>query len=143
MSDDAMPILSRFTRADAFADGVLIDACTTDLAAVTREHTRQLTPQVSVAITASLDQLLDETATRCGTDRTGMWHDILSLGGLAIGGRITGGLAYAVHRAVQDAAPTRRRVTVALGDRNVIVIVSIHEGDAGEPVVTVMLPSDD
>jgi hypothetical protein len=137
------PIISKYTRADAIADGTLIDALACDLAVVTREHTRAITPQVSVALTQALNGTIDAAVRTSHVDRAGVWHDILTMSGVYKTGKLVRGLALAIHCAIQNGAAEQWRFPVVIGTATVTVIASIDAGDVGEPVVTFMLPEDD
>jgi hypothetical protein len=141
--DATTPVISQYTRADAFAAGTLVDALANDLATVTREHTSAITPQVSVALTQALNSTIDAAVRSVRVDRTGVWHDLLTMSGVYKTGKLVRGLAFAIHRAIQNGAAEKWRFPVVIGAETVTVIASIDAGDDGEPVVTLMLPEDD
>jgi hypothetical protein len=72
---DGFVVVSAYTRAQAIADGLLIDASSGDLAEISTQHF----PCVHVAMTAAVAALIERAVTsklHCN-DRKGVWHDVL------------------------------------------------------------------
>jgi hypothetical protein len=118
-----------YTRAQAIADGVLVDATIGDLAEVSRQHF----PRRHVAMTAGLFALIEkavENKKYCN-DYRGVWHDILHMSQV-----------YA-----KKVAPDTRLFQVIItgtGRRRIHVLKSVrHADDQGRPCITYMLPNED
>ena len=118
-------IISTYTRADALADGVLLDKS---------EIAKEAGFVVPVAVTANLWNrwiVPPPEMEKYGQDTTGRLWDVLSLLRLAAkkgGSRI-------VLKVLFQNKPTRREL--------IRIVSVIGPGDHGEPVVTIMLPEDD
>jgi hypothetical protein len=137
------PILSVYTRAQGLLDGVLVDAYEGALFAVTRAHVAGVTPLPPVALTQSLLGLMKDVEDAGQGDLAGCWHDILSMAGVYGGGGLAAGMGRLFYRAVQTATPKKWRFPVTLGGRTHHLVAEIHEGDVGEPVITLMCPEDE
>lgn len=75
-----------YTRAQAIADGVLVDADAGELAPVSRQHFGA----ASVAMTAGLHALIERAVNnpKYWNDWRGVWHDVCWMSKLAPGRRI-------------------------------------------------------
>ena len=120
-------VIHSYTRAQAIADGVLIDATVGELAEVTQQHF-----QVPIAMTAAVHALIQEACDDPAhfNDRLGVWHDILWMARVAIQRRETHspGLLFPV-------------IITPHGE----IKLKMHSGpgDEGEHVLTLMLPHED
>lgn len=119
--------IHRYTRAEAIADGVLVDV------------TRAASPAemaggfaVPVAITAALHEAIKAIPDRQAgvADVRGRLHDVLWMAACAAR-RAGGGCAFRVHLPVDGGAKKLQDLVVHLG-----------LGDAGELVVTIGFPED-
>jgi hypothetical protein len=126
--DDA-PVISSYTRSQAIADGVLVDV--TEMAA-------EAGFKLAVALTRDAWSTAVEWDDTHGgfQDETGRLWDVVWMAGLAAR-RHRGGdrVAFDVLR-----VPNRPG---AIAAQSVELVVCVGPGDHGEPVVTIMLPSDD
>ncbi len=120
-------IISRYTRTDAINDGQLIDV--TD----TAKEAGFLYP---IAVTQAVwaDYVVpDERSRKYGQDEAGRLWDILWMLKYAIK-RGEGGsnLLFSVHMIMQEK------------NKRLVKFKSLcHPGDAGEPVITIMMPDED
>jgi len=122
--DDA-DVISTYSRAQAIEDGVLVDVS---------ELAREAGFRVPVAITAALHGLLSDIPKGSGEDYTGRLWDVLRM------------VALAARRA---ASSDRVHVEVIVNQpgkpRGALVKLwsLIGPGDTWEPVITIMLESED
>lgn len=121
-------IISSYSRAQALADGVLIDASVGDLATVSAQHYRY-----PIAMTAAVHNLVDEAVTNpaWGNDWSGVWHDIL----------------YVSTRMYSEIDEQTRQFSVIITgaggcDYHTLKMVCGPDDD-GLPCLTVMLASED
>lgn len=120
-------VISRYTRAQAIADGVLIDAMEGDFAEVSRQHFKY-----PIAMTAAVFAIIRKAVEhpKYCNDYKGVWHDILWMGRGLRGAR-------------QDQNLFRVKIMGA-GRRNVFTFKMVcGPGDTAEPVLTLMLPEED
>lgn len=144
MFDDA-DLISVYSRAQAIADGVLID-----LTVATDREGRRLSPfKFPVAMTATA---FGEAIAAGGTwQRDADGHETLALpGGQDFAGRLWDVfwmLLAAIRQAPDGADCVRFAVSVlvdGVSRREVVRLKSVcGPGDAGEPVLTIMLPDED
>lgn len=120
-------VICGYTRAQAIADGVLVDVSETAKEAGFKVHT---------AVTAGVWNrcvALTETARRAGNDEHGRLWDVLSMARFAA---LRAGDAdlvlYEVMVVVDDPSPELVQLKLHIGP-----------GDMGEPVITIMLPGED
>ena len=127
------PVLSVYTRAQAIADGILVDVS---------ETAREAGFRIPVAVTRSVwDRLVALPEGYLGfQDESGRLWDVLWM---------------AHYYAVSASNSDRVRMCVLVRDirkdlrdshrppRKHFPVVAIGGGDAGEPVITVMFPEDD
>lgn len=80
------PPIHTYTREDALADGVLVDARIGDFEEVTHQHHPNAVP---VVMTAALYQLIARAAAnpRAHNDLRGVWHDVLTVARVTLRGR--------------------------------------------------------
>lgn len=133
-------VLCAYTRADALADGVLVDVSDTAQEAGLRWPTA-LTREAWEDCVAWGEADDKRKPEYLGQDEAGRLWDVLSM------------LAYAVRsaKARGDAATDRfafqllrvPREGRALRPRLVTLIAHVGPGDSGEPVITVMQPGQD
>jgi hypothetical protein len=124
---DAVPI-HVYTRAQALADGLLIDVS---------ETAREAGFKVPVALTAAVwaDCVAwDMEREVCPQDEAGRLWDVLSMAGFAARGRLN---AERVSFAVLRVRCGRLRPEL------VRLVLAIGPGDGGEPAITVMQPEED
>ena len=122
-------VVYAYTRAQAIEDGVLIDATTGDLAEITRTHYKY-----PVAMTADVFTMIEQAVNHpkhCN-DWRGVWHDICWMSRKNI-----------THR--YDATSHLFQVTITgLGRRKLHTLkIVCGPGDDAEPVLTVMMPTED
>jgi hypothetical protein len=123
--DDAT-ILSPYSRADALADGSLV--------AADPQLAREAGIKVPVALTrGAWARCVTVPASVPWQDETGRLWDVLWMASLAIRRAPAAARAVAFRVCVDNGAA---RPEVAL-------VATIGPGDAGEPVLTVMLPGED
>ena len=134
---DGAPIVHRYTRAQAIADGSLVDVSETAREAGLRLPTA-LTQAVwndCVAWTAE-----DKKKSRSigGQDPGGRLWDVLSMARFNLAVRkntpITEELLYSIRRLPRPGRGRRQRVVLKL---------TITGGDSGEPVITILEPNED
>jgi hypothetical protein len=127
-SFDSAPVIFRYTRRMALADGVLVDATQGEFAAVSREHF----PDHHLALTSAVFALVNAAVeTAGGSDCTGVWHDILWMSRMARVRLLPGGHTFKVG--------IRRGLLLRWHELKIL----FHGGDHGEPCATVMLPDED
>ena len=139
LTDVFGPVIHAYTRADAIADGALVDVSET-----AREA--GFTWPVALTAAAHADAVAwdDDTEARkphfTGQCEAGRLWDVLTMARLAI--------ANARHAGNRD---TRAEFTVirvpaegrGLRARPTLLVLHAGPGDAGEPVLTIMLPGED
>lgn len=116
---------SIYTRAQGIADGCLVDITAT---------AREAGFKVPVAMTDGVAELVDATATANGQSTRGRLWDVLWMAWLAARRSKSDRLTYEVHFAPRTGEEHEQ--TSAL-------VLHIGPGDAGEPVITIMLPGED
>jgi hypothetical protein len=126
---DGFVVVSAYTRAQAIADGVLIDASSGDLAEISTQHF----PSVHVAMMAAVAALIERAVAskkHCN-DWKGIWHDVLWLSRLPL----------------IPSVPSDRLFQVIIqgtGNRGPQTLKAmLNPGDRGEPCLTIMLPEED
>ena len=126
---DGFVVVSIYTRAQAIADGVVVDATGGDLAAISAQHF----PGVHIVMTAAVAALIQKAVDHPdhGNDWKGVWHDVLWMSRVAPVKSFPGGRLFKV---VITGTGRKRLHTLKL---------QIHPGDKGEPCATVMLPEED
>lgn len=115
-------VIHTYSRAQALADGVLVDVSEW---ASPREMMGGF--RIPVAVTAAVWALCEPPAGS-SESRRGRAHDVLWMAGLAA-------------RANRD--EDRATFSVLIGGKAVAMWLHIGPGDAGEPVVTIMLDGED
>jgi hypothetical protein len=125
-------IISRYSRAQAIDDGVLVDVS---------EQARESGFTVPFAMTRTVWHLVDPTQAEIadwGQSVAGRLHDVLWMAHLAIKAS-TGGteLIYEVIFQMRDRSEFRS------GQRKVALKLHSGPGDEGEHVMTLMLPEED
>lgn len=70
-------IISRYTREEAIADGVLIDGQIGDFAEVSRQHFGQKPVAMTAAVFALIKRAVENQ--KWLNDFKGVWHDVLSM----------------------------------------------------------------
>jgi len=126
---DGFVVVSVYTRAQAIADGVIVDATGGDLGAISAQHF----PGVHVAMTAAVAALIQKAVDHPdhGNDWKGVWHDVLWMSRVAPVQSFPGGRLFKV-------------VITGTGRRRLHTLkIQIHPGDKGEPCATIMLPEED
>ncbi len=128
-----MDIISSYSRAEAIADGVLIDAMTGVFESVSRQHYKY-----PVAMTSGVFAIIDHAvkAKKYCNDYAGVWHDILHMAkhGRDIAGGTGKEIVVYIQRFNADPFLTQIRETFH---------ILCGPGDNAEPVLTVMLPNED
>lgn len=126
---DGFTVVSVYTRAQAIADGVLIDATAGDLAGASSQHF----PGVHVAMTAAVGALIEKAVAHPdhGNDWKDVWHDVLWMSRVAPVKSFPGGRLFQV--VITGTGRKRLHTLKAL----------VHPGDKGEPCFTIMLPEED
>ncbi len=125
------PVIHSYTRAQAIADGVLVD--------VTRTA-REAGFAYPVALTAAAwaqSVAWDQDGAEFQDEAGRLW-DVLTMARVTIRGtntREVDRVAFRVLRIPNTPRATRPRLTD--------LVIHIGPGDAGEPVLTVMLPTED
>jgi hypothetical protein len=124
-------VIHTYTRREALADGVLVDATVGELAEVTRQHFK-----IHVAMTAEVHALLERAVEnpRCHNDYRGVWHDVCSL------------LRTTITRSraeVSDTLLFQVRITGA-GPTDLWTLKALcGPDDEGAPCLTILLPDED
>jgi len=120
-----LPVISEYTRAQAIADGVLVDVT---------QDARKAGFRCPVALTKAVWDLcvaLSPAAKRACNDEPGRLWDVLWM------------MRCAVRRAPEpEHVFALRCVTTSLRPSHVALRSVIGPGDDGEPVITVMLPDE-
>ena len=125
---DSAPVIFRYTRRMALADGALVDATQGEFAAVSREHF----PDHQLALTSGVFALVrDAVEFAAGSDLAGLWHDILWMSRVCPVRLLPGGHTFKVG--IRSGQLLRWHELKIL----------FHGGDHGEPCATVMLPDED
>jgi uncharacterized protein DUF6573 len=129
---EGFDLISVYTRRQAIADGVLVDASAGDLAPVTRQHFR-----VPVAMTAAVYGILERAVAspRHENDHRGVWHDVCSVLRSAIS-----------RRPAEGSGPEllfRVIITGAGRSRYWTFKAVMGPDDEGAPCLTIMLPEED
>lgn len=120
-------VIHRYTRAQAIADGVLVD-----LSAACPDVCRQHYP-VPVACTASVWALIDKAVKnpRWSNDLNGVVHDLLWM-------------SKACRQPVDVSTILFQVIIKGAGRKsNYTFKAVVSGGDVGEPVLTIMLPEED
>lgn len=133
-TDDAAPfgdIVHAYTRADAIADGVLVDVTPT---------AREAGFSVPVALTeaAWLDCVAwtdADTARQVTQDEAGRLWDVLWMAKLAARRASGGDVVFEMHRVPRGGRGARPRCAQ--------LRMVIGPGDDGEPVITILMPGED
>ena len=122
-------LIHTYTRAEAIADGVLIDAMQGDFAEVSRQHYKY-----PIAMTAGVFDLIARAVAnkRHCNDYKGVWHDILWMSRQNIVRRFDA-TCHLFQVIITGAGRKRYHTLKAM----------CHPGDNAEPVITVMLPEED
>ncbi len=118
-----------YTRAEAIADGVLVDGTIGDLADVTRTHYKY-----PVAMTAAVFALMEKAVNhpKWCNDYKGVWHDILWMSKMNI------------TRRFDESSHLFKVIITGLGRKRIHELkVMCGPGDNAEPVLTIMLPEED
>lgn len=130
---DGAPIIHTYTRAEAIADGVLVDATST-AAEAGFKHPVALTRAVWEDCVA-----WDERDSRRQTmqDESGRLWDVVWMARVGIGRARAGGsvLLYTLYRIPRGGRGVRPRL--------VALKLVCGPGDEGEPVITIMQPEED
>lgn len=131
MQPSDFTVIHSYTRSRAIADGVLIDITSVAQDSGIRYPT---------AITENLHRSYIEppiNTVDLGQSEEGRLWDVLSVmrayASRAVGDRITFPVDFVVGR-TSTGAPVMKTATVH---------AMVHPGDAGEPVITIMLPGDE
>ena len=128
--------ISVYTRAQALADGVLVD-----LTAQARTYGFKLPLACTEAVWLSV-QWTEATEARkpdaTGQSTDGRLHDVLSLARMAAQGAAQAGTAVVEFEALM--VPVDGRATAP---RAQLFRLVVSGGDRGEPVLTLMLPGED
>ncbi len=122
-------VISSYSRAQAIADGVLVDATCGDFADVTRQHYK-----VPVAMTAAVFAIIERAVKnpRWLNDYRGVWHDICWMSKRG-----------AISRPDPSTVIFQVIITGAGRSKYHTLKEVAGPGDAGELVVTFMLPHED
>ena len=125
-------LIASYTRADALADGALID-----VSAIAREAGFRVPVAITAAAWADCVTWSDaDTKRQCYQDQDGRLWDVLWMGFQGI--RRTPNASECRFALLRVPRGGRRRTPIQTSLRAVI-----GPGDAGEPVVTIMLPTED
>jgi hypothetical protein len=126
-----LPLVYRYSRADALRDGVLVDLT---------EWARDAGFILPVACTAAVwhHYLVPDPSIRgMGQSEQGRVHDLMLVLRAAVVANACGGMvADRMEFGVGLLMPPRQHVSVAF-------VAFCVPGDAGEPVITIMLPEED
>jgi len=130
--EDAITFIHGYTRAQALADGVLVDVTAT---------AREAGFRVPVALTAAawgkaVAWSEEDSARQTPQDEAGRLWDVLWMAYIAAR-RASGGcrVPFELYIVPRDGAGTRPRLTT--------LDMVIGPGDEGEPVITIMNPNED
>jgi hypothetical protein len=137
MSFEDFPIIHSYSRAQAIADGVLVDLSDSKEA---KEAGFRFPIACTSAVWAQcIEWTADDTARQVPQDQTGRLWDVLYMLQMAIRTRPMGfdgqTLLYRLY-VVPRGGKARRA-------RQVVLKVVLGPGDRGEPVFTIMLPTED
>ncbi|TKC90842.1 hypothetical protein FAZ69_05535 [Trinickia terrae] len=124
--------ISSYTRAQAIADGVLVD-----LSALAREAGFRTPVAVTSAVWADCVAWTDADSQRqAAQDESGRLWDLLWMGALAAK-RVRGAqrIAFELHRVPRGGRGTR--------PRPVVLNLHIGPGDDAEPVITILMTDED
>ena len=127
------PVVFRYTRAEALADGVLIDA-----GAIAREAGFRWPVALTAAAWADCVAWEDSDSERqTYQDQTGRLWDVLFMAAYAVQSSASnhGELKFSLFRIPRDGMATAAEPTG--------LKLIAGPGDAGEPVVTICLPTED
>jgi hypothetical protein len=113
-------MLYSYSRAQAIADGVLVDLSNVDSI---RQHWKH-----PFACTSAVWAVIEEALTKEGQDLAGICHDISTMAKFAIRGAREG---------------DQLLFTVKIAGRNHPLKLHIGPGDTAAPVLTLMLPDED
>ena len=122
------PLIFSYTRAQALADGALVDASTMAREAGIRFPVTLTAAAWGEAVT------MTPAAKQAGCDEVGRLRDVLWM------------LRCAMGRAPLGSDIVRFPVLVVVGKvevRSVGLVARIGPGDMGEPIITIMLPGED
>ncbi len=126
-------IISTYTRAQAIADGVLVDA-----GAMAKEAGYKWPVALTAAAWSDCVAWTDaDSDAQVHQDASGRLWDVLFMGAYAIRahGRSGDRLNFSLYRVPRDGCSTEpERVTLKL---------IVGPGDDGEPVITILLPQED
>lgn len=129
----AADIISSYTRAEALADGQLIDVTET-----AKEAGFRLPVAITCAVWADCVAWGEAEKARKGTcqDENGrLWDVIYMAFRAAESNRNASRIQYEIHRVPREGK--------GVMPRRVFLILDIGPGDSGEPVLTIMQPSED
>lgn len=125
------PIIYGYSRAQAIADGVLVDVSTT-----AREAGFTVPVAMTSAAWADFVEWSDQDSSRqTHQDETGRLWDVLWMSHLAARRAQGGTVAVQFYRVPRGGKGRMPRKTTLL--------MNIGPGDAAEPVITLMLPGED
>ena len=134
---DGAPIVHRYTRAQAIADGSLVDVSDAAREAGLRLPTA-LTKAVWNDCVEWTEQDKKKSRSIGGQDERGRLWDVLSMARFNLAVRkntpITEELLYSIRRLPRPGRGRRQRVVLKL---------TITGGDNGEPVITILEPNED
>lgn len=121
-------VISQYTRAQAIEDGVLVDMMQDEIAGVCRQHYKH-----PVAVTTEVFAIMQRAVenARWGNDYAGIMHDMLWM-------------SRVCRRVVDESTVLFKVIITGAGrTRNFVFKLVVGPGDAGEPVITIMLPNED
>jgi hypothetical protein len=121
-------IISRYTRAQAIEDGVLVDLMQDKMLDVCRQHYKH--PIAATSAVFDIMQRAVENKRHCN-DYAGVLHDMLWMS--------------RVYSRKVDASTVLFKVIItgAARQRNFVFKLVVGPGDQGEPVITIMMPNED
>lgn len=123
MSED-FEILSIYTRADAIADGTLVDMTQGEIGDICRQYFK-----IPIACTSTVWGLFERTLEENPlTSLNALTHDVIWY-------------AYSVVRNMRDKSQVV--FSCNMGESQQQFKLHVGPGDAGEPVLTLMLPDED
>ena len=139
MSTDEWPVIHRYTRAQATADGVLVDVS---------EVAKEAGFVVPAAVTRAVFALIEPTAaeTAVGQDLHGRLWDVLSMAAHAIRRARPAAIGQGSEQLVYSLSlQLRGRGSAGQENGRHRLRLKIHSGpgDQGEHVITIMLPEED
>ena len=128
-------VIFSYTRKQAIADGVLVDLSQTEVTQQRWNH--------HLACTSKVWSIIEQALQTPGQDVNGIVHDISTMAKLAIN------TAYEMEKTFVEAGVRLPRQIDQVRFK-VIIVKKVHTlklhfgpGDAGEPVLTLMLPNED